>query len=291
MLNLGALAPITTAAQALSNLVLVTPETVKGYQPQNPTSDEGAPSTKPPPPALLFHYEATNRITLQSDITDHYVEDNSAVQDQIALRPERVTAKGYIGELNNVPPLGLQTIKAAAEKLTAIDAYAPQISATASLAYAQAFFLYQSAQNVANTAVSAWSTLNGALGGATANVVDSNGIKVAQNQNKQQVMFQQFYGYWRSRTLFTVQTPWAVFQNMAIEELTAEQDEDSKEITSFDVRFKMIRNAKTLMRTGTSLTMLDGRAASQASGLTDLGTSSPVKSINVSSGLSSMGLA
>ncbi len=291
MINIGALSPFTTAAQALSNLVLVTPETTIGYGPQNPTDEDGNPSTQPKPPALIFHYEGTQRITLSSDITDHFVEDNSAVQDQIALRPERVTAKGYIGELNNVPPVELEIVKAAAEKLTAIGAFVPQISVTASLAYSEAFFLYQSAKNVANTAVSAWSTLNGALGGAVESVISADGLKVAKNQNNQQTMFQQFYGYWRTRTLFTVQTPWAVLQNMAIEELTAEQDEDTLEVSSFDVKFKMIRNAKTLTNKGVLTSTLDGRASFQASSMTDLGTSSPVKSINVRSGLSGMGLA
>ena len=63
------------------------------------------------------------------------------------------------------------------------------------------------------------------------------------------------------------------------------------QISTFDVRFKMIRNARTLIRSGVATATLDGRAASQASGVTDLGTSSPVSSISVKNGLSGMGLA
>src|ERR1700690_2355112 len=36
---------------------------------------------------------------LNSDITDSYVENNTAIQDQIALRPERITLRGLVAEL------------------------------------------------------------------------------------------------------------------------------------------------------------------------------------------------
>jgi len=65
------------------------------------------------------------------------------------------------------------------------------------------------------------------------------------NQTKQQIYFQQFYGYWQSNTLFTIQTPWAVFQDMAIENLVAIQDADTRMITDFNITFKMIRFAST----------------------------------------------
>lgn len=288
-INLAPLSPITTAATALSNLVLVTPQKVQGYQPQNAPNADGTPSTAQPPPAMLFHYEGEQSIMLVSDITDHYIEDNTAVADNIALRPEEITTNGFIGELNNVPPPGLSILKTAAEKLTAIGAYAPQLSATALLAYSEAMFLYQTAANVANTAVAAWSSIGDTSGGQS--VIGTNGLVRGASQNKQQVAFQQFYGYWASRTLFTVQTPWAVFQNMAIKSLRAIQDAETNVISDFEVTFKRIRQASTITTSGGVLTSFNGRASQQASPLVDLGTSSPTPSIGLGSGLSSMGLA
>ncbi len=288
-IDLSALSPITTAAQSLSNLVLVTPQAVVGYAPQLPMKD-GKPATGKRPAPLIFHYEGEQTITLESDITDHYVEDNSAVQDNISLKPEIITTQGFIGELNDVPPKGLDILKTAADRLTVIGAYAPQISVTASLAYSEAFFLYQSAQNVAKSAVAAWSTIGNKVTGATGqSVINSNGITVGTAQNAQQTAFQQFYGYWKKRTLFTVQTPWAVFENMAILRVQAQQEADDAMITGFSVSFKMIRSAQTITKGGVGLS-LDGRAATQASGVVDLGTSSPVPSIGLSEGLSGMGL-
>lgn len=270
-INLASLAPITTAATALSNLILVSPQSVVGYAPQNPpTTNNNSVSLSQTAPALLFHYEGEQSVDLESDITDHYVENNTAVQDQIALHPIVITTDGYIGELNDVAPFGLQTVKAAAEKLTAIGAYAPQLSVTAQIAYNEAFFAYQIASNLINSAVSTWSSIAGSGNGQ--NVVDANGqISSASVQNKQQTMFNQFYGYWVNRTLFTVQTPWAVFQNMAIKNLRAIQSEETNVITDFKVSFKQIRIASTAF--GSALPVsLSGHAAEQAAPATDQGT-------------------
>lgn len=288
MPNLSALAPITTAATSLSNLILVTPQADEGYQPLNKPDPTGQPSERPQPPALLFHYEMENAVNLMSDITDHYVEDNTAVQDQIALMPEIVTTEGYIGELNDVVPKALRPLKFIADKLTALTAYAPRQTVTAQLAYAQAFFLYQTASSVADSAVSAWSTLAGGVNGGQEVVPGSGVLRAGGPQNRQQTMFQQFYGYWKRRTLFTVQTPWAIFQNMAIKDVVPVQSGETRQITSFKVTFKMIRTAATQAFIPIGSTF-QGRAKAQASGLTDLGTSAPVPSTSVSSGLSSMG--
>ncbi len=60
-----------------------------------------------PPPGIagfLFNVVDEDGAELESDITDHYVEDNTAVQDQIALRPEVVTVTGQIAELVKTVP-------------------------------------------------------------------------------------------------------------------------------------------------------------------------------------------
>lgn len=285
-INLSALAPVTTAATALSNLVLVSPQSVQGYQPQNPPNVNGTPSTAQQPPSFLFHYEGEQTVTIESDITDHYVEDNTAIQDQIALKPEMISTHGFIGELNDVTPPALKLLKTAADKLTTIGAYTPGLTLTALIAYSEAFLLYQVASNAVNSAVSAWSSITG-TGGVS--VIGSNGLQASSSQNKQQAAFQQFYGYWRSRTLFTVQTPWAIFQNMAIKSMRAIQDAETRVVTDFELTFKMIRTASTL--TVSNGLSVDGQLKSQSSSLVDLGTSSPTDSTSLGSGLSTMGVA
>lgn len=272
MPNLSALAPITTAATALSNLILVSPNAVIGYQPQNLPSEAG----KPQPEAFLFQYEGEQSLTSECDIPDHYLEDNLAYQDQIAIKPLIYVTRGFIGELNDVTPDFLKPVKFVANKLTTIGAYEPQLTTTGLIAYQQAFFLYQVAANAANSAVAAWSSI-------------SNGGPI---QNKQQLAYQKLYGYQQERRLFTVQTPWAVYQDMVIAKIRALQDDETNVVTDFELTFKALRFAKTEIGPGNflsnGLSKFQGQAAAQAAPLTNLGTSSPTSSTSLSAGISSI---
>lgn len=254
MADLSNLVPVTTVATALGNLVLVTPQSPRGYQPQNPS---GLVSTTTLP-TLMFNYEGEQTVALESDITDHFIENNTALQDQIALKPEKITTHGFIGELNDVKPDFLKPLEAIAEKLTFISAYTPALSQTAIIASNEAFFLYQTAALTANVAVSAWNLLTG-----------------GKTQSKQEFYFQQFYGYWTNRYLFTVQTPWAIFTDMAIQSLRAIQDDKTRMITDFEITFKKIRTASTSINVGIGSIIGDGqgRFNTQSAGLTNIGTS------------------
>lgn len=264
-MDLSQVSNATTKIQALSGLVLVSPQSTIGYQPKNEVGSSAAL-----PEALLFHYEGENTVSLESDITDHFVEDNSAINDQIALRPETITVHGFIGELNDVAPAVLAPLKEVADKLVSISGYEPQLSASALIAYNEASFLYSTAKSAVSSVVSSYSTISNAITGETSqSVISSNGLNPSDNQNKQQTMFQQFYGYWRNRTLFTVQTPWAVFDNMAIKSLRAIQDQDTAVVTDFEVTFKIIRYAKEV-----TFINAQGRAKTQTSDLINFGTKS-----------------
>ena len=292
MLNLTNLSSITTTATGLSNLILVSPLVTTGY---TPLASVGSANTKKPP-ALLFHYEGEQTVQLQSDITDHYIEDNTSIQDQWALRPERVTTHGFIGELNDVPPTGYEFIQLVNEKLQALAAFAPGLSTTAQIAYTEAYFAYQTAQSLINTAVTSYSSINNVFSknqSSSTNTIGSTGLQagsfdpntgtVSNNQNKQQIAFQQFYGYWRARTLFKVQTPWAIFDSMSIETLRAIQDENTRMITDFEITFKMIRTASTA--TAPNSPISTGRTSQQKSTKKQQGTNTPPSDITAKAGL------
>lgn len=289
MPNLNSLSSITTTATALSNLILVSPTTTIGYQPLNPPKSDGTPSNLPQKETLVFMYEGEQTALIESDITDHYIEDNSAIQDQIALRPEVITTRGFIGELNDIAPSFLKPLEIAADKLNVISSFTPELSTTAILAYDEAFFAYQLAASLANSAVSAWAGLTSLFGDTTGQVVDGSGVFTVGSpliQNKQQNMFQQFYSYWRNRILFQVQTPWAVFNNMAIKSLRAIQDAETNTISDFEITFKMIRVASTTTNEGQLASLLGGRAGSQNSAISDNGTSPGGQDQSFSSSLS-----
>ncbi len=257
-MNISDLTNTATRARTLGNLVLVTPQKSDfiGYQPIPRSFGNG--KTQKQQDSLLFHIEGENTVTLDSDITDHYIEDNTAIQDQIALKPEVVTVNGFIGELNDVIPELLNPIKLAAEKITVISGYTPGLSTSALIAYNQAKFLYDTTMSVVNDAVQTWDLFKTQFG-----------FESDKPQNKQQQMFTQFAGYWRNRNLFNVQTPWAMFENMAIKTIRAVQDPETRIITDFQVTFKKINIATTLdfINNGSSsffdATQFQGRAFNQ----------------------------
>lgn len=280
----------TAASSVLSSLALViplssNPGATKGYQPLSPLDSNGKiDPTLTQPTALLFHYEGDNSVGLKSDITDHFVEDNTAVEDQIALRPEIVSVTGFIGELNNVLPTALQVLQNIANNLLLVESYQPALTVTALVKLNQAKLLYDSAKSVANSAVAAWSSL-----ASSADQIGTTGTFTVGSsaflQNKQQAMFQQLYGYWYNRVLFNVQTPWAIFTNMAIDSMDPTQDETTRMITSFKINFKKIRTASSQT---TSTNLSAGRTQTQSSSLVNLGTTSGIAGSSLGSGIAAI---
>jgi len=270
MINLSQLSQAGNTAVTLSNLILVTPQQNVGIQAQNAPSYEK--NVEEQPPTLLFNYNGEESVQIDSDITDHYIENNSAIQDQIALKPITYTVEGFVGELNDIVPKALAPLKIAADKLTTISAYTPGLSTTALLAYTNALQAYQVAKAVKNNAVAAWSSING---GGGSSIINGGGIQNKPNQTQQQIYFQQIASYIKNRTLFTVQTPWAIFQDMAIMSFKAIQSGETRMITDFKITFKMLQFATTQLVGNTlyDYNNLEGRAADQGAPEVDLGTS------------------
>jgi len=261
---------------SLAGLLVASPQTTVGYQPlravsipqagtigaqanaiinntiSNTTSALVSSKYGSYPPSFVFNYEGEQTVTIESDITDHYVEDNTAVQDQIALKPVVITSQGFIAELNDIPPnsafVAAQTI---ANKLQSVSGYLPSISVTALIAYNEAVFAYNNAVSLANSVGSLVSAVGNIASGSTGQtVLNGSGTTTFQpNQNQQQTAFQTFYSYWVNRVLFDVQTPYAVFTNMAIKSVRAIQGEDTRVISTFEVTFKQIRTVSTLTTT------------------------------------------
>lgn len=294
------------------------------------------------PPAgiagFLFDVDLNQRAELTSDITDHYVEANTAIQDHIALRPETVVLRGLVAELKytnsklavfNPPanPLptnltllpqkspGLLGTLANTLATNAINAGAAALfngasvknainrslrSEVSSLVSSTKYELAQTAQdsvrtlldptNLAALATSGPlpSSAQQAMNLLKASVPSTFGpvlqaIKSLSNPNSQQLLtgstftsfgtsqpgsslfsvynakqptqqnqtqqssaFLYFYNLWKTRSLFSVETPWGIYTNMAISSLRCEQPEITKDYTDFTVSFKKIRVAESL---------------------------------------------
>ena len=182
---------------------------------------------------FIFDIEGESVAQISAEITDHYSEDNKAIQDHIARKPKSITLKGYVGEVVFKPNESiLGTIQNVAQKLVSVASYLPQISAAASEAQ-QAF---SSAAGIGSLSLSSvsddYSLVKNLLGsfGETAN---------------QQNAYKYFVSLWQQGTLMGVQTPWEFMPNMVIESITAIQTEGTKYITDFAVKYKELRFAQT----------------------------------------------
>jgi hypothetical protein len=247
---------------SLSNLAIINPNKNTGYQEQSAAIPAGAQEPSLNGKQYLFHIEGENAIELQSDITDSYVETNSAINDHIALRPERVTVQGFIGELNDVFPIapagvGLSFLT---QKLTTLAAYTPDLSVTALTALNNVVLAYQVAANLASTVGQNLSLKSGYI-------------------TKQAYFFGIFSSAWRNRTLYTIQTPWCKYTNMAIESLRASQDASTRMISDFEITFKKMRFIDTtISQTLYPDTQKDGQLASQSSVNQDQGENTLLQS-------------
>ena len=206
---------------------------------------------------LLFAIPLTESLAFQAQITDHVVEDNSVMQDHIAISPIKITLTGMVSEL----VLTKSKIEAYAETvlntLGSLDVLSPSLSQSAASALSTATRAKQAAEQILSKAK---------------NISDI--LKGNPTKTKQQEFYldlkQKFFG----RGLYTVQTPWETLKNMAIESLSFDQDESTKEWTTINITLKQI----TLAQTKKVKKELKGRIKNQKADKTKKG---PVKGKSV----------
>lgn len=180
---------------------------------------------------FVFDIVADESVSFESDITDHYVEDNFAVQDNIALRPLRISVRGFVGEVVDVYPSQLLGILSNIQSLQGLTGYTPAFTQQATQVYTKIAGVAAQVGTYISQAQSLFSIFGGNSTQAT----------------KQQKAYQAFYAFWRSRRMCTVETPFGIFRDMAIESVTASQSAETKLVSDFSVSFKKIRTVKSLI--------------------------------------------
>jgi hypothetical protein len=228
---------------------------------------------------LVFDVAAESMATLQADITDHYTEDNKALQDHIAIKPKRITLKGFVGEVvYNAPGATDNTqLQTVTQKLTSISAYLQVLSASATQAQALLSNPVNSTLTVNSIAGALPSAAN--LYGLVKNTLGAFG-----DTAKQQNAYSYFSACQSAGILMGIQTPWEFLTNMAIETIVAIQPEDSIFMTDFSITFKQIRIAATQ----TASTALSGTGGiTSPSGITQQGVAAQQGQAATNNGISS----
>jgi hypothetical protein len=201
------------------------------------SQDSGLITSESKIDGLAFDYMGEVKIESNSDITEHYMEDNNPTQDHIALAPRRVTLRGIVGELVAGPrPRGvLGVLNNIQDSLTTIPGYLPGKTPQYILKAGRAI---SKAQNIATQVSSAVSR-----GKSLWNMFSGGNVAAT----KQAKMYQKLETIRQNRSiLVTVNTPFLTFENMAIESITSMQPEDTKFLSEFTVTLKEIRYAAVI---------------------------------------------
>ena len=187
--------------------------------------------------AFAFDYKADDTVDLTAVITDHWLEDNSAAQDHIGLQPAIVTLSGFISELSMSGSTfkQLSTIIAGVENsLSQVGAYlgkyTPGVTDKLLTAITQ----------VQNVVIQAEQAL--ARGAQILNI-----LRGGPDTTKQQRAYAQLSALWEARVVFTIYTPFRVFDNMAIQSIKAVQGKTSRTVSDFVVTMKQLKFSSPLI--------------------------------------------
>jgi len=190
----------------------------------------------------LFDIPQEESLKLSKDITDHYTEDGSFLNDHRTIQPRTITLRGLVGELvdlykdNSVLGKVEGFTGALTNRLSTVEAYsfgylspqalqtAREITAKAQYAVAQAKALQQRAENVMGF------------------FKDKK-----ETRTKQQEAFDKLNALFQTDQVLTIETPWTFMESMMITELTLTQKEDTTDESEISLTLKEVRIASVLV--------------------------------------------
>ncbi len=179
-----------------------------------------------------FRFDIIQEHTMEqsADITDHYAEDNSFIQDHIAFKPKKITLKGLICELTDSSSIVSSSINKLATSLpSAIPFVGNNVRNTVRKYANTAQSLYNSAKSAYDQVMNYYELYKG----------------IAPEPTKQELNYKFLETYMKMRRLFIVITPWGTYNNMAIETIRVTQT-DSLGQTDITVVLKEYRGVETI---------------------------------------------
>jgi hypothetical protein len=216
---------IITVDQSISNIesfldskaaAFVIPQNVKGVS------------------GFLFDIPTGEALTLSADITDHYMENNSFVNEHRVIKPAIVRLSGLIAELKHEETIVDDIFGEITDKLTIVDALLGDYTDGT----------LQVIGNVLTTGRQATDRLNQLIQ-RKKNLVEAF-LGDGQYKTLQQRAFLDLEALHLSQTIVTCQTPWKYYDSMLIESIEFTQgdltDEESEvTITLKEARFSEIK--------------------------------------------------
>lgn len=209
---------------------------------------------------FVFDIKKEYKLNLNSDITDHYVEDNVAIQDHIGLKPIILEVTGSIGEitLSEVIDKEKNSRKIAGEIgvgetqnnakgniFNSVDSYLGRMGSLSSFAPN----IINQSLDIYNTAKFGYATVSKIINLDKQDKVKS-GFDYTEDYDEETIKITKQFSYidwfktqWWNRASFTIVTPYGVLTDMYIMDLSASQPENTRYVTNLNIKFKQIRKA------------------------------------------------
>lgn len=209
-----------------------------------------------------FHIPEKEQIKMQNDVTDHYIDTNTPVQDHIARKPITITLSGFQGDyfysVNKIE----DTLAKIIPTLSLVKQFLPRLPDSTKQRLVKKY------QQVTQTQ-------------KTPLALKNNGTEYTLNSIDLFKLFQELYKLkspqtrafffletlWKSNAVFTVETTWKRYQNMIITEITPVRDNNA-DITEFSVSFKQINFTASLVQ---SINNATGRTRQQLAEMANKG--------------------
>lgn len=212
---------------------------------------------------FIFDVKKEYKLNLSSDITDHYVEDNVAIQDHIGLKPIILEVVGSIGEVD----LASRTTKNKSKNenkiaseigmnnekgnvFNSVDAYLGRMGSLSSFTPN----INNQALDIYNTAKFGYATVSKIINLDKQDKIKS-GFDYTEDYNEETIKITKQFSYidwfktqWWNRASFTIVTPYGVLTDMYILDLSASQPENTRYVTNLSIKFKQIRKAHIISR-------------------------------------------
>jgi hypothetical protein len=251
--GLGAIQSGKSYVDSLANRYVVKPKTVKGIA------------------GFVFDYEGETSILRDSEITNHYTENNTPLHDHVAAKPVVITLRGFVAELSQLAPQGVMgALSTIQNKLSIVPAYLGKYTPQAVQQMAAAVTKAQTVVTQIDQAMARAKNIVGLIPGAAGAAV----TKQAQAYLQLEALG------WPDTPLpitvplqpqlFVVETPYRVFDNMVLRTLRAVQDDTTKQVTDITVTLMQMRFSGVAILPPAAQNN-GGRAALQRQTVTDKG--------------------
>jgi hypothetical protein len=181
----------------------------------------------------VFDIPKSEQVKISNDITDHYMEDNSFINDHVVRKPIEITLSGLIGELVYKKPSGFGAdLSFLSGSLSTIDSYMGDYSPQQLQKQQNLLGEIQKNYNFTNQIVQKTSNMIKAFAGD------------GQEKTLQELAYNDLLSLMEKNQLLKVQTPFAYFESMLIRDITFVQEEDSDSYSDISITLKEMRFAE-----------------------------------------------